>query len=157
MNPSGAYSQGIPGRCNGRGTGIIDFVKAVPLALDAAALLETLEASACPAADDRAAGRAPLPPPWSRDDASALRRWASDFLAWLQTSANGRSEAAATNNHGSWFDALSVALAGHVGNQTAIDATCGGSPSRWARTARCLSGTRAPSPRPTTPTMPPRC
>ncbi len=50
-------------------------------------------------------------PTWSAEDLDELRQWFSDYLDWLLTSENGRSERDEPNNHGTWFDALVVAYA----------------------------------------------
>jgi len=88
MNPSGEYSQGIPGRCTGRGTGIIDFVGGLPTVLDASALL-------------LAAGQT-VRGGWTVEDNGRLLAWVAEWLRWQLASAEGREEAAQTNNHGSW-------------------------------------------------------
>src|SRR5690349_19999081 len=41
--------------------------------------------------------------------------WFDAFLTWMQTSKNGKEEAAAKNNHGTWYDAQLAAYALFVG------------------------------------------
>jgi hypothetical protein len=91
MNPNLRYAQAVLGVNEGRGTGIIDL-RDVPSLLDAASLIETS-------------------PSWTMADRNAFRRWCTDYLAWLRTSANGRDEGNADNNHGTWYDAQVAALA----------------------------------------------
>ncbi len=95
MNPSLTYGQAIPGITDGRGIGIIETRGIVRL-LDAVAMLD--EAPSFMPADRR-----------------ALSQWFSDYLDWLLTSRNGRDELAAKNNHGSWYDAQTAALALFLG------------------------------------------
>eukprot|EP00937_MAST-01D_sp_MAST-1D-sp2_P005309 g5309.t1 len=132
MNPNGAYSQAIPGRCDGRGIGIIDFTHSLPMALDAAALLEAVPVPVPvhAAAAGGAGGAGGAASAWAGEDVKGLREWAGAFLVWLQTSRNGRDEANATNNHGSWYDVLSTGLAAHLGNASLVDAVCEAAPSR---------------------------
>jgi hypothetical protein len=85
MNPNLNYAQFIPGVTQGRGIGIIDTV----------ALLQVVDA----------AGMLELSRSWPRADQAGLKKWFRDFLNWLRTSKNGKQEAAAANNHGSWYDA----------------------------------------------------
>jgi hypothetical protein len=42
---------------------------------------------------------------WSKDDQAGMRDWFARYAEWMQRSKNGREEAAATNNHGCWYDA----------------------------------------------------
>lgn len=91
MNPNLEHAQAIPGINDGRGIGIIESRHLVNL-VDGLALL---------------AGSAA----WRADDAAAMQAWLASFYGWLTTSKNGRDEAAAENNHGSWCDAQTVALA----------------------------------------------
>ncbi|MFM8334842.1 MAG: alginate lyase family protein, partial [Opitutaceae bacterium] len=42
---------------------------------------------------------------WPAGDAAAMRAWLEEFYRWLGTSKNAEGEAAAANNHGSWFAA----------------------------------------------------
>ncbi|GAA0406148.1 alginate lyase family protein [Microbispora corallina] len=93
MNPRLTYTQFIPCKVDGRGIGIIDFSQQFTDILDATAILD-LGA-----------------PTWTRADHDAMRSWYADFLTWLRTSPNGIEEAAAANNHGSFYDMQNAALA----------------------------------------------
>ncbi|MFM9954282.1 MAG: alginate lyase family protein [Opitutaceae bacterium] len=95
MNPHLEYAQAIPGINVGRGIGIIETRHLIGL-IDGLALL---------------AGS----PAWSKPDADAMTTWLEAYYQWLTTSKNGRDEAAAENNHGSWYDVQTVALALAVG------------------------------------------
>jgi Alginate lyase len=99
MNPNLAYTQFVPCAVDGRGIGIIDFSELLPDVIDAVALLD--------------AGA----PSWSRTDHAGMTAWFGDFLTWLRTSANGAEEAAAENNHGSFFDEQEAALAAYTGQR----------------------------------------
>lgn len=89
MNPHLRYAQAIPGRCDGRGIGIIDTTGFIDL-------LRTLRAVS-PAM--RIAGE------WSVDDDNAMRTWVSAFVDWLLSSPLGLDERREHNNHGTWYDA----------------------------------------------------
>jgi len=91
MNPNLEYAQTIPGITGGRGTGIID-TRELPRLLDDIALLKGS-------------------PSWTVRDRQGMREWLTAYLQWLRTSRNGRDEFAAPNNHGSWYDAQTAALA----------------------------------------------
>jgi hypothetical protein len=97
MNPNLSYTQGIPCKIDGRGTGIIDFSQQFTDILDAVAILNTGA------------------PGWSRSDNAAMTDWDGRFLDWLMTDSNAADEAASTNNHGSFFDMQEAALALAVG------------------------------------------
>ena len=97
MNPHMKYGQAIPGRNDGRGSGIIDtryFVRV----LDAVRLLEESDS-------------------WTEADSDAMRQWMSDYLQWMMTSPAGHDERSGNNNHGSWFDAQAAGLALFVGDR----------------------------------------
>ncbi len=91
MNPNFQHAQGIPGRSPGRGTGLIE-ARHLMMLNDGLALL---------------AGSAA----WPAADAAALRAWLEEFYRGLSTSRNAADEAAAENNHGSWFAAQRAHLA----------------------------------------------
>ena len=95
MNPNLNFGQAIPGVCEGRGVGIIDTVSLLPIP-DATLVL--LPSAA-----------------WTDADQQGLRDWFAAYLQWLLTSKNGKDEAAAENNHGTWYDAQVAALAIYVG------------------------------------------
>ncbi|MBV8036569.1 alginate lyase family protein [Roseateles sp.] len=88
MRPHLRYAQGIPGIVEGRAEGLID-TRNLWMAIDAALLLN-------------ASGALP------DGDLAALREWFAEFVQWMQTSAIGRDEDAADNNHGMFFDAQLV-------------------------------------------------
>lgn len=90
MNPNLDYAQGIPGRNNGRGIGIIEF-------LGINNITTTIELLELQYALDAQTG-------------SALRKWLADYLLWLQTSENGISEKNWKNNHGTWYDVQEVGI-----------------------------------------------
>lgn len=84
MNPNLNYGQAIRGINEGRGEGLIEtrsFVRIV----DAIGLLSGSAA-------------------WTTDDQRGLEDWFSQFVKWMQESENGREEAAAKNNHGTYYD-----------------------------------------------------
>jgi hypothetical protein len=90
MNPNLKYAQGIPGRNTGRAAGIIESHN-LPDVIDAVGLL---------------AGSAA----WSQAHQRQLQSWFAAFLTWLRESAEGRAEAQAENNHGSWYDVQVVSF-----------------------------------------------
>ena len=95
MNPNLQFAQAIRGVNDGRGTGILD-ARELPDACDAVALL---------------AGS----PAWTPADDTAIRTWFTAYLDWLLTSAHGKDEAAAKNNHGSWYDVQAAGIALFLG------------------------------------------
>jgi hypothetical protein len=54
---------------------------------------------------------------WTKQDQQGLEAWFRTFLSWMQTSANGKEEAAARNNHGSWYAAQLAAFALFLGEE----------------------------------------
>jgi hypothetical protein len=95
MNPSLLYAQRTPGVEHSVPGGIIDFAD-IGVVVDAAALLEGSGA-------------------WTAADGQGLRDWLGRYLDWLRTSAEGRTEAAAANNHSSWYDTQVSAIAVFLG------------------------------------------
>jgi hypothetical protein len=91
MNPNLNFGQAVPGRVDGRGTGIIDTAGLVELTRG----LDWLENSAA----------------WTKADRDGMKKWFAAYLDWLETSKNGLEERDAKNNHGTWYDAQVVALA----------------------------------------------
>lgn len=99
MNPHLTYSQDVRGRPSGRGTGIIEG-RTFSHLVDAIGLLA-------------------LSSHWTKDDQQGLTQWFQRYLQWLLTSAQGREEAAAPNNHGSWYDVQVATIAVFV-NDAAV-------------------------------------
>jgi hypothetical protein len=97
MNPNLEYGQGVPGRNDGRGAGIIATRRLVQV-VDAARALEAL-------------------PSWTASDRGGLQAWCADYAVWLRESRHGREEAAAENNHGTWYDGQFVALLLYTGGR----------------------------------------
>jgi hypothetical protein len=97
MNPNFRYAQAVLGHNEGRGAGLIEsrhFIKIV----DAVGLLNGARA-------------------WTEQDQQALTKWFREFVNWMQTSANGKNEAKAKNNHGSWYAAQLACFALFVGDR----------------------------------------
>lgn len=91
MNPHLEYSQSIPGIQSSRGAGIIEARMFTRL-LDAVRLLARSAA-------------------WTEADQSAFAAWFQAYLQWLRTSQPGLAEAAAPNNHGTWYDVQVATIA----------------------------------------------
>lgn len=89
MNPSLTYAQFIPGINTGRGIGLIE-TRGFTRLVDSIGLLESSGAL-------------------TTDDVRALRNWFATFVTWMRQSVNGREEASAKNNHGTYYD-LQVAV-----------------------------------------------
>lgn len=85
MNPHMNYAQAVPGVAEGRPEGVLDGVSFIAV-IDAAGLL---------------APSGTLTPA----EVAALENWFSRYVDWMRTSANGKAEARAANNHGLWYDA----------------------------------------------------
>jgi hypothetical protein len=84
MNPNLRYAQFIPGINTGRGIGLIE-TRGLTQIVDALGLL---------------AGSKAL----TEADRRGLEDWYTKFLQWMLESKNGRDEAAAKNNHGTYYD-----------------------------------------------------
>ncbi len=84
MNPNLRYAQAIPGRSEGRGTGIIDGTSLIYL-VDAVGLLEGSTA-------------------WPPERHEALVAWFSEYIDWLLSHQHGKAECSANNNHGTSYD-----------------------------------------------------
>jgi hypothetical protein len=90
MNPNLNYAQGVPGRSEGRGFGIIDFA-GISRAITAIEILESMKAM-----DDKTG--------------KGLRLWLKEYLEWLRTSELGLFEQSRLNNHGTLYDVQVVGL-----------------------------------------------
>jgi hypothetical protein len=97
MTPHLDYGQAVPGHNTGRGAGIITTRNLVRI-VDVARVIA-------------------VSPSWTDADRKGLETWCVAFADWLRTSRNGKEEAAARNNHGTWYDAQLVALLLYTGQQ----------------------------------------
>src|SRR5207237_4882807 len=84
MNPNFEFAQAVPGLNTGRGTGLIETSGLTSL-VDSVGLLAGSKA-------------------WTDANQRNLQQWFTQFIQWLQESKNGRDEAAARNNHGTFYD-----------------------------------------------------
>lgn len=103
MNPNLNFAQGIPGRSAGRHDGVLDGRYFATRVVDALTLL-------------RAA------PGWQPADEKAMRQWFTDYLHWLQHSPLALEEAAAENNHGSWYCAQVAGIAWYLDDRATVTA-----------------------------------
>jgi hypothetical protein len=97
MNPHIRFGQAVPGRNDGRGSGIIDTRHFIRV-LDAVVLLKETGA-------------------WTDADQAALTAWMKQYLDWLQSDPMGKDESSEKNNHGTWYDAQVAAIAMFVGER----------------------------------------
>lgn len=101
MKPSLNYSQAIPGRTAGRGTGIIDTLHLVEVPVAAAILQHS--------------------PAFPSGVLAGLQKWFRDYSDWMLSSANGQQEAAARNNHSVAFYLQLAVFARFTGNEALLD------------------------------------
>ncbi len=91
MNPNLNFAQGIPGKKEMTSSGVIEGRSLIRV-VDTVGMLESAKAL-------------------STKEVGDIKKWFSQFLTWLQTSEQGKKEAAAPNNHGTWYDAQLAAYA----------------------------------------------
>jgi len=97
MNPNLRFAQAVLGVNDGRGTGILD-ARGLPDVTDAIAMLTDSKS-------------------WTPADEAGMKSWFTEYYNWLTTSKNGIDEAAAKNNHGSWYDFQAAGIALFLGKQ----------------------------------------
>ena len=96
MNPNLNFGQAIPGRCAGRGIGLIDTRFFANRLFDAFAILERT--------GDLTA-----------EDLTGLKVWFARYLDWMMTSSIGLDEQDEHNNHGTAYDLQAATYAHFVG------------------------------------------
>lgn len=97
MNPNLNYGQAIPGITEGRGIGLID-TRASAYLIDGIQLLQACERL-------------------SAAEYDGLQDWFRQFLDWMTTSPVGLDEADEHNNHGTYYDVQTVAMALFTGQK----------------------------------------
>ena len=95
MNPNLQFAQAIPSVNTGRGIGLIE-TRGLTRVVDAIGLIR---------------GSKSL----STKDQKGLEDWFAKFLQWMLESKNGRDEAGAKNNHGTFYDVQVVSFALFLG------------------------------------------
>lgn len=96
MNPNFKFAQAVPGRNEGRGSGLIE-ARHFAEVIDAMGMLQSSSS-------------------WNNNTENGIKNWFRQYLTWLKESKEGKHEAAAKNNHGSWFDVQEAAIALFVGD-----------------------------------------
>ncbi len=97
MRPHLKHGQAIPGRCEGRGIGIIETRRLVQV-VNAVSLL-----------DDAGV--------LTGERRQALHTWFAEYLRWLRGSRHGREERRQANNHGTWHDVQVASFALFTGRR----------------------------------------
>src|SRR5437773_1902357 len=95
MNPNLKFAQAVRGVNTGRGTGLIE-TRDIYRLVDAVGLLRGSQS-------------------WTAADQKGMEEWCATFLDWMVHSQHGKDEAAAKNNHGSYYDVQVASLALFVG------------------------------------------
>lgn len=95
MNPNLNFAQGVPGKAQGRHTGVLDGRYFATRVVDALQLLQDS-------------------PGWHQQDQAVLHAWFSDYLDWLLHSKLAQGERDAPNNHGSWYAAQVAGIAWYL-------------------------------------------
>lgn len=101
MNPNFNFAQGIPGKVNGRGEGIIE-ASHLSTIIEAIGLLRPSSAL-------------------SDAEHQAIEIWYRDFASWMATSENGAAEMLKANNHGIFYDYYLAHFALYAGLDTVTE------------------------------------
>lgn len=109
MNPNLRYAQSVPGRNAGRGAGIIE-THDLPELVDFVSLLAGSQA-------------------WRERERQQWRDWLEAYVSWLIESPEGKMEAKAQNNHGTWYDVQVAAFGAFTGQDELAKKTLGEFPA----------------------------
>ena len=104
MNPNGKYLQGIPGRCEGRGTGLISFGTSYVL-FNGMGILEHLGLL-----DEKIN--------------EGVKAWFVEFANWILTHEYGIAMDNGRDNHASWHDANILATAIYTNRPQLVKKIC---------------------------------
>lgn len=96
MEPNLNHAQVRTGIDTGSNSGLIDTHE-LPQVVDAIGLLRSS-------------------PSWTKADEQGMKQWFTSYLHWLRTSINGKKEAKAKNNHGTFYDLQIVTIASFIGD-----------------------------------------
>jgi hypothetical protein len=113
MNPNLKYAQAMRDPREGQGAGILD-TRGLTQTIDDIGLLAGSQA-------------------WTVNNQQGMQQWFSQYLNWLETSSNGKAEAKALNNHGSWYAVQVAAIALFLDNKNVAIQVLQGIPSRIAQ------------------------
>jgi hypothetical protein len=91
MNPHLNFAQAVPGLNSGRGEGVLEG-RNLAAAAGCASLLSASSA-------------------WKKSDNDSLQAWLREYFDWLLTNRLALAEAAAKNNHGTYYDAQVMRVA----------------------------------------------
>jgi hypothetical protein len=84
MNPNLKFAQGVPGRTQGRGAGVLDTLRLTRV-VEGVGLLAPSNVL-------------------SSQELRELESWFGDYTTWMMNSPTGQEERDASNNHGVWYD-----------------------------------------------------
>jgi hypothetical protein len=101
MNPNLEYAQAIKGIATGRGIGIIDTIQLMEVVQG----LEVMESSTA----------------LNKETLAATKHWFAQYLTWLTTSAHGKDEMNAKNNHGTCWVMQAACFAKFTGNKEIME------------------------------------
>jgi hypothetical protein len=99
MNPDLQYAQAIKGLFTGRGIGIIDTIHLMDVAQGVLVMQDKMDAA----------------------DLASIKKWFSDYLSWLMSHPNGKTEMNAKNNHGTCFTMQVASFAKLTNNQELLN------------------------------------
>jgi hypothetical protein len=120
MNPNMKYGQVVPCTTTGRKEGIIETSQAITQVVDALALLDSGA------------------PGWTGADHKGMVSWLTAFQKWNRTSAIGKAESKATNNHGTFKDLQDAVIALYLGDTATAKTLIGN--ARAGRIAKQIGG-----------------